>query len=90
MKDNKWANDTLLGISLGPKYPGNLVWASKRDDYEGESIMTPDTSFSTEPKPHSCMDHKPPPGHNTHTFTCPCGKRWKLADVWPGNYWEPI
>ena len=35
-----------------------------------------------------CMDHKPYPGR---AFACPvCGQHWALANVWPGNYYEPV
>ena len=37
-----------------------------------------------------CMDYKPWPIKEDQ-FTCPkCGQGWKLANVWPGQYWEPI
>ena len=83
MSENKWANDTLLGVSFDPETYGDLVWESEKDNYSNIWIPKPET----EPRPHSCMDHKPP--HGKKAFTCPCGKRWVLADVWPGAYWEP-
>lgn len=44
-------------------------------------------------RPHNCMDHKPDLGIQVGlkqaSFTCPvCGKRWQLAQEWPGQYWE--
>lgn len=35
-----------------------------------------------------CMDYKPDGG--AKRFTCPeCGTSYVLANVFPGNYWEP-
>ena len=37
---------------------------------------------------NSCMEYKP--GDTRELFNCPkCGQEWRLANVWPGRYWEP-
>ena len=37
---------------------------------------------------NNCMEHKPFP--SSDRFTCPeCKQEWRLANVWPGRYWEP-